>query len=84
MSNILIFAANYVILRTVISYNLEIICGGVSVSNHIFTGSAVAVVTPFCDNGVDFDALGKIIDFHLRLSKNKSYIVYYYSLQLYK
>lgn len=31
----------------------------------IFTGSGVALVTPFNENGVDYDALGKLIDFHL-------------------
>ncbi|MDR0905070.1 MAG: 4-hydroxy-tetrahydrodipicolinate synthase [Oscillospiraceae bacterium] len=28
----------------------------------IFTGSSVAIVTPFTDSGVDYDALGRIID----------------------
>lgn len=31
----------------------------------IFTGSGVALVTPFNENGVDFDALGKLIDFQI-------------------
>ncbi len=31
----------------------------------IFTGSGVALVTPFNESGVDFDALGKLIDFHI-------------------
>ncbi len=31
----------------------------------IFTGSGVALVTPFNDSGVDFDALGKLIDFQI-------------------
>lgn len=31
----------------------------------IFTGSAVALVTPMNERGVDFDALGTLIDFHL-------------------
>ncbi len=29
------------------------------------TGSMVAIVTPFRDGGVDFDALGKLIDWHI-------------------
>lgn len=33
--------------------------------NTIFTGSGVALVTPFNESGVDFDALGKLIDFQL-------------------
>ena len=31
----------------------------------IFTGSAVAIVTPFKENGVDLEALGKLLDFQL-------------------
>ena len=31
----------------------------------IFTGSAVAIVTPFNGEGVDFDALGALLDFQL-------------------
>ncbi len=33
--------------------------------NTIFTGSGVALVTPFNDKGVDFDSLAKLIDFQL-------------------
>lgn len=33
--------------------------------NPIFTGSGVALITPFNETGVDFDALGKLIDFQL-------------------
>lgn len=31
----------------------------------IFTGSAVAIVTPFKDGGVDLEALGKLLDFQM-------------------
>ncbi|MBE7048224.1 MAG: 4-hydroxy-tetrahydrodipicolinate synthase [Ruminococcaceae bacterium] len=31
----------------------------------IFIGSGVALVTPFCENGVNFDALGSLIDFQI-------------------
>ena len=31
----------------------------------IFTGAAVAIITPFKDNKIDYDALGKIIDFQI-------------------
>lgn len=31
----------------------------------LFTGSGVAVVTPFTDNNVDFDKLGELIEMHL-------------------
>ena len=31
----------------------------------IFKGSAVALVTPFTDNSVDFEKLGKLIEFHI-------------------
>ncbi len=31
----------------------------------VFTGAGVALVTPLKDNGVDFDALGKLIDFQI-------------------
>ena len=33
--------------------------------NMIFTGSAVALVTPFNEKGVDFDKLGELIDFQI-------------------
>ena len=31
----------------------------------IFTGSAVAIITPFTNNKIDYDQLGKIIDFQI-------------------
>ncbi len=31
----------------------------------VFTGSAVAIVTPFTDNGVDYDKLDKLCEFHI-------------------
>lgn len=31
----------------------------------VFTGSGVAIITPFNENGIDFDSLGNLIDFHL-------------------
>ena len=31
----------------------------------IFTGSGVAIVTPFNENGVDFDKLGEMLDWHV-------------------
>lgn len=33
--------------------------------NTIFTGSGVAIVTPFKDGAVDYDALGKLIEFQI-------------------
>lgn len=33
--------------------------------NPIFTGSGVALVTPFNENGVDYDCLEKLIEFHI-------------------
>lgn len=32
----------------------------------IFTGSGVAIVTPFTNDGVDFDKLGELIDYQIR------------------
>lgn len=32
----------------------------------LFKGSGVAIVTPFNNNGVDFDKLGELLDFHLQ------------------
>lgn len=34
-------------------------------SNPIFTGSGVAIVTPFNNNGIDFDKLGELIEWHI-------------------
>lgn len=34
--------------------------------NPIFTGSGVAIVTPFTDDGVDFEKLGELIEFQIR------------------
>ena len=34
----------------------------------IFTGSGVAIITPFNENGIDFESLGNLIDFHLENS----------------
>lgn len=31
----------------------------------LFTGSGVAIITPFNDNGVDFDKLGELIEMHI-------------------
>lgn len=31
----------------------------------VFTGSGVALITPFNENGVDFDALGRLIEYHI-------------------
>lgn len=31
----------------------------------LFTGSGVALITPFSENGVDFDALGQLIEYHI-------------------
>ena len=31
----------------------------------VFTGSGVAIITPFNENGIDFDSLGNLIDFNL-------------------
>ena len=32
----------------------------------LFTGSGVALVTPFNDNGVDFDKLEELIEYHIK------------------
>ncbi len=32
----------------------------------VFTGSAVALVTPMCERGVDFDALERLVEFHVK------------------
>ncbi|MDK2798504.1 MAG: 4-hydroxy-tetrahydrodipicolinate synthase [Clostridiales bacterium] len=31
----------------------------------LFTGSGVAIITPFTDDGVDFEKLGELIEFHI-------------------
>ena len=34
----------------------------------IFTGSAVAIITPFTENGVDYEKLGELIDYQIENS----------------
>ena len=34
-------------------------------ANPIFTGSGVAIVTPFHENGVDFERLTELLEFHV-------------------
>ena len=31
----------------------------------VFTGAATAIITPFCEAGVDYDAFGRLIDFQI-------------------
>ncbi len=31
----------------------------------VFTGSGVAIITPFTENGVNYDELGKMLDYHI-------------------
>lgn len=40
--------------------------GSASMRKPIFTGSAVAIVTPFTERGVDYDKLGELIEFQIR------------------
>ena len=40
--------------------------GGIVVKLPIFTGSAVAIVTPFSKGGVDLTALERLLDFQLQ------------------
>jgi 4-hydroxy-tetrahydrodipicolinate synthase len=37
--------------------------------NPVFTGSAVAIVTPFTDKGINYDKLSELCEFHI---KNKT------------
>jgi len=32
----------------------------------IFTGAGVAIITPFTENGVNYDKLGELIEFQIR------------------
>ena len=34
----------------------------------LFIGSAVAIITPFNDNGVDYDTLGDLVEFQIKNS----------------
>ena len=40
----------------------------------VFTGSAVALITPFNEKGVDYDAFGKLIDWHLE-KKTDAFVI---------
>ena len=35
----------------------------------LFTGSAVALITPFKENGVDYDKFAELIEYHKILTK---------------
>ena len=37
---------------------------------HIFTGAATALVTPMTDSGVDYEALGRMIDWQIESGIN--------------
>lgn len=37
-----------------------------SMKKCVFTGSGVAIITPFTEDGVDFDKLGELIEFHIK------------------
>jgi 4-hydroxy-tetrahydrodipicolinate synthase len=39
--------------------------GGDIMKKTLFTGSGVAIITPFTDDGVDFEKLGELIEFHI-------------------
>ncbi len=39
--------------------------GGMRMKKTIFTGSGVAIITPFTDDNIDFDKLGELIEFQL-------------------
>ncbi len=43
-------------------------------ANPIFTGSGVAIVTPFAENGVDFEKLTELLEFHVA-NKTDSIII---------
>ena len=36
----------------------------------VFTGAATAIITPFCEDGVDYEALGRLIDFQIEKGIN--------------
>ena len=40
----------------------------------VFTGSAVALITPFNENGVDYDSFGALIDWHLE-KKTDAFVI---------
>ncbi len=40
----------------------------------VFTGSAVALITPFNENGIDYDAFGALIDWHLE-KKTDAFVI---------
>ena len=39
-------------------------------SRTVFTGAATAIITPFCADGVDYEALGRLIDFQIEKGIN--------------
>ena len=39
--------------------------------NTIFTGMATALITPMTKTGIDYDALGRFIDFQIRSEERR-------------
>ena len=47
-------------------------------SNHIFTGSGVALITPMkSDGSVNYDVLGDLVEFHVQKRYRRNYCMRY-------
>ena len=54
----------YSVYRPLIN-NEKKIHGGIIMKNTVFTGAATAIITPMTENGVDYEAYGKLIDWQI-------------------
>lgn len=62
MYSLTLFSSCVIIKYDFIRHKPKIFKGGLFVKKVLFEGAGVAIVTPFCEDGINFSVLGKMID----------------------